>query len=177
MSPQSEIVRFPFNIPQLVNMKFAKPRLCTTKYGERAMFSLKDGRIMFLEPKVAESIEVLDIRPGTDFYIAKRSNKDRGEYWDVWLPPTVKEEATDGSSQLPPAGHSSQKNQGVVPTSTIPASQAQWAEEVLECAKTKLTMYHELCGWAKANLEGITRNEVRAILMNCLISSEKGGRR
>jgi hypothetical protein len=174
---QSDIVRFPFNVPQLVSIRFARPKLINTKMGERAMYTLTDGRVMFLEPRTAEAIEVLDIRPGQDFYVAKRSNKDRGEYWDVWIPPVGK--GAEGSCDLPsvPSSKCSQQKNPEVPATTIPASQAAWAQEVLEHAKTKLTMYHELCGWAKQNLEGISRNEVRAILMNCLISSEKGVRR
>ena len=85
MSPQNDIVRFQVNVPQSCKLKFASPRMCQTPYGERAMFSLHGGRIMFLEPKVAESIKMLELHPGEEFFIAKRNTKDRGEYWDVWL--------------------------------------------------------------------------------------------
>src|SRR6516164_7578951 len=95
---QSDIVRFPVNVPQLVSVKFPKPKICTTRYGDRAMFSLSDGRVMFLEPQVAESISMMDIRPGENFYIAKRSTQERGEYWDVWMVPKVK--AAGGSTSV-----------------------------------------------------------------------------
>jgi hypothetical protein len=58
----SEIVRFEFNVPQLVAMKFAAPKILGTKMGERAMFSLSDGRIMFTPPSVAGTAESMGTR-------------------------------------------------------------------------------------------------------------------
>src|SRR5215472_10794092 len=196
-SRQSEVLRFPYNVPQLCCLKFEAPKLITTKYGERAFFSLKDGRIMFLETEVAETILALDIHPGEDFYIARRSTKERGTYWDVWLAPDTeraraKAEEPEIQSQLlesilhqeykngngangvePLAPSQSDKERAVKTLSSIPQAQAQWAEAILEQAKVKLTLYHQLVEWAKANLAGMTRNEVRAILMNVMISSER----
>jgi len=169
-APQSDIVRFQPNVPQLCSLKFAGPKLINTRMGERAMFSLKDGRVMFLEPKVAESIAMLSLHAGEEFYVAKRISKDRGEYWDVWVAPDTE--------KLKPCGGPAS------PESTPPQAALQQftqaspsiPEHILDDAKAKLTAYHELCQWAKQNLEGITRNEVRAILMNSLISSERGRR-
>jgi hypothetical protein len=173
-APQSDIVRFPFNVPQQVALKFAGPKLINTKIGERALFTLTDGRVMFLEPKVAESIEMLSLHPGEEFYIAKRSAKDRGEYWDVWLSPDTekirarKETGAYGVQPSAPDAHGSLNG-----SSSPILADSPWFHAVREETKQKLALYHELCGWAKQNLEGITRNEVRAILMNCLISAER----
>jgi hypothetical protein len=169
-SPLSDVVRFSPNVPQLCSLKFAGPKLINTKMGERAMFSLKDGRVMFLEPKVAESIAMLSLHAGEPFYVAKRISKDRGEYWDVWVAPDTE--------KLKPCGGPASPESAPPPVSqhTQIGSSASIPEHILDDAKAKLTAYHELCQWAKANLEGITRNEVRAILMNSLISSERGRR-
>lgn len=167
MTPQSEVVRFQVNVPVLCALKYAGPKMINTRIGERAMFSLKDGRVMFLEPKVAESIRMLELHAGEEFYVAKRLTKDRGEYWDIWLSPDVEKlraKRENGAEAATPAP--SQVLLSDPASSTIP-------EHILDDAKAKLTAYHELCQWAKANLEGITRNEVRAILMNSMISAER----
>ena len=171
MSPQNDIVRFQVNVPQSCKLKFASPRMCQTPYGERAMFSLHGGRIMFLEPKVAESIKMLELHPGEEFFIAKRNTKDRGEYWDVWLAPDVeklraRKEAALGIVETPAPSQ-------VILTNGSSTTLPSMPEHILDDAKAKLTAYHELCQWAKANLEGITRSEVRAILMNSMISAER----
>jgi hypothetical protein len=43
-------------------MKFAAPKILGTKMGERAMFSLSDGRIMFTPPSVAGMAESMGTR-------------------------------------------------------------------------------------------------------------------
>ena len=176
-APQSDIVRFPFNVPQQVSLKYAGPKLINTKIGERALFTLTDGRVMFLEPKVAESIEMLALHPGEEFYIAKRSTRDRGEYWDVWLSPDTEKlraRKENGANEV----ETPAPMQGVLNRSTAPiVADSPWAEAVRAEAQYKLTLYHDLCTWAKQNLEGMTRNEVRAILMNCMISAERNGAR
>jgi hypothetical protein len=42
-----------------------------------------------------------------------------------------------------------------------------------------LKLYWELCQWAQANMAGVSKMEIRAFLMNSLISAEKnyGGKR
>jgi len=183
MNNQSDIVKFGFNVPQLVNLRFATPKLINTKIGERALFSLEDGRVMFLDVPVAESIEAMSIQPGEGFYICKRSTKDRGLYWDIWLAPDTerlraKHETGEGVEPSP-VEHT--REQGSVqaatseqkPSSSIPALDSKWANHVREQCKTRLTLYAEMVTWAKANIEGCSRNEVRAILMNCLISAER----
>src|SRR5215831_2367347 len=182
---QSDIVRFGFNVPQLVNLRFATPKMVNSKFGERAMFGLVDGRVMFLDPPVAESIEALSIQPGEDFYVCKRSTKDRGTYWDIWLAPDTEKlrsrrETGEGVEAPPPVEHNNTGNapiqaarNGQEPALSIPALDSKWANHVREQCKTRLSLYHEMVSWAKANLEGMSRNEVRAILMNCLISAER----
>jgi hypothetical protein len=169
-SPQSDIVRFQPNVPQLCSLKFAGPKVIQTRMGERAMYSLKDGRVMFLEPKVAESIAMLSLHAGEEFYVAKRISKDRGEYWDVWVAPDMESLKPGGGpaspESQPPQAALQQFTQSLGSSPSIP-------ESILDDAKAKLTAYHELCAWAKANLEGVTRNEVRAILMNSMISAER----
>jgi hypothetical protein len=160
-APQSDIVRFEFNVPQQVSLKFAGPKIIQTKHGERAMFSLKDGRVMFLEPKVAESIAMLELHAGEPFYVAKRRERDRGDYWDVWRPAdtaSVREEAVTPIRKPPVSADAAESN---------------WYESVRTETREKLRLYQDLCNWAKQNLEGVTRNEVRAIMMNCLISAER----
>jgi hypothetical protein len=167
-APQSDIVRFEFNVPQQVSLKFAGPKLIQTKHGERAMFSLKDGRVMFLEPKVAESIAMLELHAGEPFYVAKRRDRDRGDYWDVWVAPDTQAVRAEAVAGIHPAPSPAERA-----AAAPDLSESAWFANVRAETQQKLVLYHELCNWAKQNLEGISRNEVRAIMMNCLISSER----
>jgi hypothetical protein len=186
MTPQNDVVKFSFNVPQLVNLKFAGPKLINTKFGERALFTLQDGRVMFLETSVAESIEVLGIRPGEEFFIAKRSSKDRGPnpYWDVWLAPNTEQlrakkevNGANGSQPVTPHDevHPQSQEKAQSSSQSIPETYSAWAESIKEQTKIKLAIYNDLCVWAKGQFEGITKNEVRAIMMNVLISNERNG--
>jgi len=52
------------------------------------MYSLQDGRLLFLDKDVAHSITMMDIKPGEKFYICKRpANGNHTGHWDVWLAP------------------------------------------------------------------------------------------
>jgi hypothetical protein len=85
--PISEKVVFTPNVPQKVAIKFAQPKIVTGNYGESAMFSLVDGRVMFLDVDAAMSI-LSDVRPkvGEEFYVQMDWSGKKGEprIWHGW---------------------------------------------------------------------------------------------
>jgi hypothetical protein len=87
----SDVVKFDLNQPVEVALKFPEPKLIETQYGERAMYSLADDRVMFLDTLTAAKIKALGVTPGDCFHIVKRKKGRLVEY-DVF---------TD--SQEPPA--------------------------------------------------------------------------
>src|ERR1035438_1810054 len=56
-----DVVEFPPNAPISVALKYSQGRTISGQYGERVMFTLTDGRVMFLSPEVAGRIESLGI--------------------------------------------------------------------------------------------------------------------
>jgi len=55
-SPKSDVIEFIPNQPQLLAIKYPQPKVVQGKFGDRAMFSLTDGRVCFLDIPVAEKI-------------------------------------------------------------------------------------------------------------------------
>jgi hypothetical protein len=80
-----EVVDFPANVPVTVALKYAQGRTVSTQYGERIMFSLVDGRVMFLDPAVAGQIEPLDINVAENFTVTRKWDGQKGSAisWEV----------------------------------------------------------------------------------------------
>src|SRR5262245_55344656 len=79
----AEYVRFEAGRPQEVALKFADGKVVDGQYGEQVMYSLTDGRVMYVEPIVAARIRSLGIQPGECFFIEKRK-KGRANDWHVY---------------------------------------------------------------------------------------------
>jgi hypothetical protein len=90
MSTQSnriprEVVDFPANVPVTVGLKYAHGKTISTQHGERFMFSLDDGRVMFLDPEVAGQIASLGINVRENFSITRKCEGPNGSVvsWEV----------------------------------------------------------------------------------------------
>ena len=51
--PPREVVDFPLNTPVTVALKYPQGRIINGQYGERVMYTLTDGSVMFLAPEIA----------------------------------------------------------------------------------------------------------------------------
>jgi len=257
-SPKSEVVEFIPNQPQLVAVKFPRPKIIQGQYGERAMYGLTDGRVMFLDMGVAEKITTAAVKAGEPFWICLKWDGRRGSprTWEVWLDPNAEKqravaenpgyvpkspavdpfaaarpgidrarqrmfgEQPDGTFAVPAPQASepepesdlayelrmsaeierirksvydkraaaSVSSQPAAQLKPAPASLGQpqqiaignstaWADAIRERTQSNLTLYWELCDWAKSQFPGITKREVAVMLMNSLIACERGGRR
>lgn len=79
----ASIVVFEPNVPVIVKLKYANGMLVAGRGNvPRVMFSLEDGRRMFLDKPVADSIKMCDFQPGQPFTITKRVN-GKTTRWDV----------------------------------------------------------------------------------------------
>jgi hypothetical protein len=80
-----EVVEFPPNIPITVALKYGHAKTVSSQYGERFMFSLVDGRVMFLAPEVGGRIESLGINARENFTITKKWDEQKGSpiTWEV----------------------------------------------------------------------------------------------
>ena len=80
-----DVVEFPPNAPVTVALKYSQGRTISGQYGERVMFTLSDGRVMFLAPEVAGRIESLGINVHESFTITRRGSAENGVpvTWDI----------------------------------------------------------------------------------------------
>gem|GEM_PF-5006044 len=82
-----EPVEFEPNTPVEVALKFAQGKPIETRTGPRVMFSLTDGRVMFLDPEPARLIEGLKARAGEKITVCMQWTGKRGDarQWTAWL--------------------------------------------------------------------------------------------
>lgn len=78
-------MEFPANVPVTVALKYPHAKTVSSQYGERFMFSLADGRVMFLDPEVGGRIEALGINVRENFTITRKFDELKGSpvIWDV----------------------------------------------------------------------------------------------
>jgi hypothetical protein len=71
----------------LLAIKYPRPKIVQGRYGERAMFTLTDGRVCFLDLGVAEKIAAAAVRTGEPFWINCKWDGKKGSprIWEVWL--------------------------------------------------------------------------------------------
>ena len=80
-----EVVDFPANTPVTVALKYAQGKTVSSQSGERFMFSLTDGRVMFLAPEIAGQIVNLGVNVRENFTITRKwdGQKDSLNSWEV----------------------------------------------------------------------------------------------
>lgn len=79
----NEIVEFEPNVPVIVRLKYPEGLPVAGRGNvSRVMYSLEDGRRMFLDKPVADSIKMCAFQPGQPFTITKRVN-GKTIRWDV----------------------------------------------------------------------------------------------
>jgi len=170
--PQRQIIEFPPNVPVEVSLKYAQGRLLSTQYGERMMFSLTDGRVMFLHPQTAGKIEAAGINVNERFQITRLSNGDAPMTWAVTRIPGEQPNGTlvvpigaaapDGSAPAPKP-----------PASATAAERRQVAPLVAE-GKALVDAYAEVLGYALNTYEGrIKPDEVKSLFVTSYIQRGK----
>jgi hypothetical protein len=65
------LIKFAFNTPVRVALKYGEGKLVEGRYGDQLLFSCTDGRRFFVPPLVGEEIAKLGIRPGEPITITK----------------------------------------------------------------------------------------------------------
>jgi hypothetical protein len=78
-----DVVEFALNIPVTVALKYGQGKIVSGQYGERVMFSLTDGRVMFLDPATAGQIEAAGINVRENFTITLKADGKGPRTWEV----------------------------------------------------------------------------------------------
>ena len=80
------ILRFPTSVPLEVALASPQGTLVQGRYGDRMMFNLTDGQVMYVPPIVANKIEAEGIGPGEPFELCKsqvKTGQRRSIEWSV----------------------------------------------------------------------------------------------
>ena len=96
------ILRFQTNTPTEVALNSPQGTIVEGRYGERVLFHLTDGRVMYVPPIVARKIEAQGIAPGEPFELCKTQIKNgrlRSIEW--WLRRTHAESSDGENPQIP----------------------------------------------------------------------------
>jgi hypothetical protein len=171
--PPREVVDFPPNVPVTVALKYGQGKIVSSQYGERFMFSLVDGRVMFLDPEVAGQIASLGITVRESFSITKQSDgrKDPPVFWQV---ARINGEQPNGTLVVPalPAAPAIQ----AVPASSTPEPdpRKQPGRALIHEANTLVDAYAEVLHRALTTYEGrVKPDEIRALLISAYIQRSK----
>src|ERR1017187_1811456 len=80
-----EVVDFPANTPVPVALQYGQGKIISNQHGERMMYSLTDGRVMFLDLEVAGQIETLGVNVRESFTITRKTDGPKGSptTWEV----------------------------------------------------------------------------------------------
>src|ERR1035441_9703278 len=78
-----EVVDFPANTPVPVALQYGQGKTISNQHGERMMYSLTDGRVMFLDLEVAGQIESAGINVRESFTITRKTDGPKGSTWEV----------------------------------------------------------------------------------------------
>ena len=95
------ILRFQTNTPTEVALNSPQGTIVEGRYGERVLFHLTDGRVMYVPPIVARKIEAQGIAPGEPFELCKSQVKNgrlRSIEW--WLRRTHTESPEGENAQV-----------------------------------------------------------------------------
>lgn len=79
------ILPFHLNIPAEITLERPEGTLVQGRYGDRVMFTLADGRVMYVPPFVASKIQAEAVVPGERFEVCKSQVKKGGRRSIEWI--------------------------------------------------------------------------------------------
>ena len=100
----SEKVQFQTNVPIDVALKYNDGKEVTGQYGDQVLYTLTDGRVMYVPPIVKKKIDELGIGRGELFTITKAEKKNGTRRTIEWVV------GTDGSGDRKPQRRDQQPN-------------------------------------------------------------------
>ena len=91
-----EKVIFSTNVPVTVTLAFQDGLDVEGRFGDQVMYTLEDGRVMYVAPMVRTKIEELGIGKGQPFTMCKAERRNGSRRWIEWtvnppVPPTTQE--------------------------------------------------------------------------------------
>src|ERR1019366_5901272 len=149
--------------------KYSQGRTISGQYGERVMFTLTDGRVMFLAPEVAGRIESLGINVRESFTITRGSAGQNGApvTWDI---ARVAGEQPNGTLVLRAPDSSTPKP---LASAATPARK-QSGSALVDEANTLVDSFAQVLERSLTLYQGrIKPEEVKALLISAYIQRQK----
>jgi hypothetical protein len=94
------ILSFPLNLPAIVTLGSSEHTIIQGRYGDRALFTLADGRSMYVPPCVAAKIAEQGIGAGESFELCKGQIRDGRRILIEWAVRRVDTPTESQESQL-----------------------------------------------------------------------------
>jgi hypothetical protein len=164
-----ETVDFPPNVPITLSLKYSEPRMVAGQYGERAMFTTCDDRVIFCDPSIAGKITELGINVRESFTITRKSSGHKGTP-DTWEVARLAGEQSNGTFAVPklpePPAKPMQR-----------ASCAAGGAGLVDEANALVDAYAQVLDRALTTYQGrVKPDEVRSLLLSAYIGRQQRGR-
>lgn len=168
-----EVVDFPPNIPVPVALQYGQGKTISNQHGERMMYSLTDGRVMFLDLAVAGQIESAGINVRESFTITRKTDGQKGSpiTWEVVRTPgeqpngTLVVPAPDTPTPKPPTSAAT-PDRGMAsrkPVNTLVDEANALVDSFAQVLERSLTLYQGR----------IKPDEVKALVVTAYIQRHK----
>ena len=169
--PPREVVDFPSNTPVTVALKYSQGKIVSGQYGERVMFTLTDGRIMFLNPEVAGRIESLGINVRESFTIARCAGQNGSTTWDIARVPS---EQSNGTLVLQAPATENPKPPASVTTADVPIPRKPPGSALVDEANALVDSFAQVLDRSLTLYQGrIKPDEVKALVVTAYIQRQK----
>ena len=164
-----EVVDFPPNTPVTVALKYGQGKTVSSQYGERMMYSLVDGRVMFLDLATASQIEQLAINVRESFTITRHPADQNGASV-TWEVARVAGEQPNGTFVVPAADTPTPKPPASAVTSDGGAPRKQSGSTLVDKANSLVDSFAQVLERSLNLYQGrIKPDEVKALLISAYI--------
>ena len=170
-----EVVEFPNNVPVTVALKYGHAKTVSSQYGDRFMFSLVDGRVMFLDPEVGGKIEGLGINVRENFTITRKMDDQKVITWEV---ARLAGEQPNGTFVVPSAGEDAEtvasKPPALAPTADGKDHRKSAGALLIEETNALVDAYAQVLDRTLTTYQGrIKPEEARSLLVTAYIQRSK----
>jgi len=171
-----EVVEFPPNTAVTVALKYGHAKTVGSQYGERFMFSLADGRVMFLDPEVGGKIEALGINVRENFQITRKWDEQKS--LATWEVARLAGEQPNGTFVVPAAGESQNKVSPKTPASAPSSNGTDHRKAagalLIEETNALVDAYAQILDRTLTTYQGrIKPEEARSLLVTAYIQRNK----
>ena len=167
-------VDFKINVPVEVSLKLPTGHPVKSQFGkEEMMFTLTDGRKMYLPAYVGRKIAALNVGEGGRVRITKSARTDgrQGSEWDV----EPLESADSGIAKTKPAVSSSLTSATAIASDSTPRPARVSTGTVSGHSEKLARVLHNLRNYAKNNGLALSADDTRSIVITAYIQQMQGG--